>query len=192
MSIRQEQLPSGSNNNKNYQNIESTETTYQFSSKLKIKSVWNSRTDHQQLLEIYLTENVVSTRDKNGHEKRQAINEIPIDRPFYVTLIDNRLDRLIAHTYRDESLLNIKRAVASLLQIQQSSEELTLHETDISGDCRVYYRRMSTNRLEKHKYDCTNWDLRIHYRPEKSLGIALGKQNSKVNLFYVLLFQYRY
>lgn len=172
VNIRQQQLPSTSNENSRHQNVESTETTYRFFSKLKIKSVWHSETNNEQLLEIYLTENEVSTHDKNGHERRQPINEIPVDRPFYVTLVDNRLDRLIAHTYRDESLLNIKRAVASLLQIQQSSEEVTSHETDISGECRIHYLRKSTNRLEKRKYDCTNWDLRIHYRPEKSLGIV--------------------
>lgn len=171
VNIRQEYVSSAAGNSK-HSNVEATETSYEFHSKLRVLSVWHSTMRDEQLLEIYLTENFVKTYDKNGRERIQNINEIPVDRPFYVTLINSRLDRLIAHTYRDQSLLNIKRSVASLLQIQQSLSEGAVQETDISGECKVHYHRKSTERIEKSKYDCSNWDLRIHYRPEKALGIS--------------------
>lgn len=143
----------------------SVDTSYNFSSILKVNSVWNSEDD--QLVQIYLTSNRVSTVDKKGREKVQEIDTIP-DRPFYIGFEGHGPTKVIAHTSRDQSLLNLEKGIASLLQLQYKVGPMI--EVDLSGLCNVFYNAKTTLRVEKRKTDCSNWDMKLTYRGEKALG----------------------
>ncbi|XP_075153304.1 microsomal triacylglycerol transfer protein [Haematobia irritans] len=143
------------------------ETSYTFSTLLKVNSVWSKGND--QLVQIYFTENRVTTMDKKGKERNQEITKIP-DRPFYIRFEGHGPTKVIAHQYRDQSLLNIERGIASLLQIQYKVGPIV--EVDTSGMCNVFYNAKSKQKVEKKKTDCSNWDLKVAYRGEKPLDIS--------------------
>ncbi|KAH8271860.1 hypothetical protein KR044_008382, partial [Drosophila immigrans] len=151
-----------------------SEVSYGFETELKVNSVWSQ--DESQLLEIHHSKHYVAAPGK----PKRSIRTLP-DRPFYVALVKGQPDQLIAHTSRDQSLLNLERGVASLLQLRRSSDADT--ELDVSGHCRVRYNIKSSTRLEKHKSDCALWDLRVSYHPEQALGVS---QHSSEQVDYEL------
>ncbi|KAH8412580.1 hypothetical protein KR009_003259, partial [Drosophila setifemur] len=142
----------------------SGETGYVFESNLKINSVWSR--DEEQLLEVFIGESRVLASGKD-----RQINRIP-DRPFYISLVKGQPDKIIAHTSKDQSLLNLERGIASLLQLRLDAEE----ELDVSGLCRVSYNVKSSTKVEKTKRDCALWDLRVNYHPEEALGVTQQSQ----------------
>ncbi|XP_034097733.1 microsomal triacylglycerol transfer protein [Drosophila albomicans] len=151
------------------------EVSYNFETQLKVNSVWSQ--DESQLLEIHHSKHYVAAPGK----AKRSITSLP-DRPFYIALVKGQPEQLIAHTSRDQSLLNLERGVASLLQLRRSSGEADT-ELDVSGHCRVRYNFKSTTRVEKHKTDCALWDLRVSYHPEQALGVS---QNSQEQVDYEL------
>lgn len=119
----------------------SAETSYTFETDLKINSVWSG--DEDQLLEVFISGSKV---DASG--KARSITRIP-DRPFYISLVRGQPDKVIAHTSKDQSLLNLERGIASLLQLRlDASQE---EELDVSGLCRVSYNVKSSTKVEKPK-----------------------------------------
>ncbi|XP_017121172.1 microsomal triglyceride transfer protein large subunit [Drosophila elegans] len=138
------------------------ETSYTFETDLKINSVWSQNED--QLLEVFISGSRV---DASG--KARSITQIP-DRPFYISLVKGQPEKVIAHTSKDQSLLNLERGIASLLQLRltDSPEE----ELDVSGLCRVSYNVKSSTKVEKIKRDCSLWDLRVNTHPEEALGVT--------------------
>ncbi|KAH8377223.1 hypothetical protein KR093_004326, partial [Drosophila rubida] len=144
------------------------EVSYSFETQLKVNSVWSQ--DESQLLEIHHSKHYVATP---GAKAKRSINSLP-DRPFYVALVKGQPEQLIAHTSRDQSLLNLERGIASLLQLRRSNDADT--ELDVSGHCRVRYNVKSSTRVEKHKTDCALWDLRVSYHPEQALSVAQHSQ----------------
>ncbi|XP_037805921.1 microsomal triglyceride transfer protein large subunit isoform X1 [Lucilia sericata] len=151
---------------KQLQHVSSQEISYTFNSLLKINSVWNS--DNEQLIQVYFTENRVSAPGKKGNVKVQEIEKIP-DRPFYISFIDNKPSKVIAHTSRDQSLLNMERGIASLMHI--NFENGPVSEIDVSGMCNNFYNIKSSTKVNKIKTDCSHWDLKVNYRGEKPLGV---------------------
>ncbi|KAH8282010.1 hypothetical protein KR054_004908, partial [Drosophila jambulina] len=145
----------------------SAETSYKFETNLEINSVWSRNND--QLLEIFISESQVEA----ATGKDRSISKIP-DRPFYISLVDGQPHKVIAHTSKDQSLLNLERGIASLFQLRldASKEE----ELDVSGLCRVSYNVKSSTRVEKTKRDCALWDLRVTYHPEEALGVSQQSQ----------------
>ena len=141
------------------------ETSYTFESLLKINSVWH--TDNEQLIQVYFTENRVTAPGKKGNNKVQEISQIP-DRPFYISFVDNKPSKVIAHTSKDQSLLNMERGIASLLHI--NFENGPVSEIDVSGICNNFYNIKSSTKVNKIKTDCSHWDLKVNYRAEKPLG----------------------
>lgn len=141
---------------------------YNFDSKLKVNSVWSKEED--QLLEVFLSENQVSTVGKE-----RLIDTLP-DRPFYIALVKGQPKQVIAHTSRDQSLLNLERGIASLLQLRLFQSAGQENELDVSGYCRVRYNVKSSTRVEKIKSDCALWDLRVSYHPEQALGVSQQSQ----------------
>lgn len=152
----------------------SNEVNYNFDSKLKVNSVWSQGED--QLLEVFLSENRVSTvgKQRGDQRKERLIDTLP-DRPFYIALVKGQPKQVIAHTSRDQSLLNLERGIASLLQLRLSAEDQE-NELDVSGYCRVRYNVKSSTRVKKIKTDCALWDLRISYHPEQALGVSQQSQ----------------
>ncbi|ALC40337.1 Mtp [Drosophila busckii] len=148
------------------QSAASQELGYNFETKLKINSVWSK--NEEQLLQLYFGESRVAAGDK-----QREIKTLP-DRPFYIALVKGQPQQVIAHTSRDESLLNLERGIASLLQLRHSDSEET--ELDVSGHCRVRYEVKSSTRVEKTKTDCALWDLRVSYHPEQALGVDQQSQ----------------
>ncbi|XP_017082383.2 LOW QUALITY PROTEIN: microsomal triglyceride transfer protein large subunit [Drosophila eugracilis] len=149
------------------------ETSYKFQTDLKINSVWSQ--DEDQLLEVFISNSQV---DASG--KVRSITNIP-DRPFYIGLVKGQPEKVIAHSGRDQSVLNLKRGIASLLQLRlDGSQE---EELDVSGVCRVSYNVKSSTKVEKIKRDCSLWDLRVNYHPEEALGI---KQEAQETISYEL------
>ncbi|XP_016964427.1 microsomal triacylglycerol transfer protein [Drosophila biarmipes] len=142
------------------------ETSYKFETELKISSVWSR--DEDQLLEVFISGSRV---DASG--KSRPITQIP-DRPFYISLVKGQPEKVIAHSSKDQSVLNLKRGIASLLQLRSdgSHEE----ELDVSGLCRVSYKVKSSTKVEKSKKLCSLWDLRVNYHPEEALGITQQAQ----------------
>ncbi|XP_065355823.1 microsomal triacylglycerol transfer protein [Calliphora vicina] len=151
---------------KQLHHVSTQETSYTFSSLLKINSVWN--TEKEQLIEVYFTENRVTAPSKKGNAKVQEIDKIP-DRPFYISFIENKPNKIIAHTSRDQSLLNIERGIASLMHI--NFENGPVSEIDVSGICNNFYNIKSSTKVNKIKTDCSHWDLKVNYRGEKPLGV---------------------
>ncbi|KAH8334030.1 hypothetical protein KR059_006018, partial [Drosophila kikkawai] len=148
------------------QKSSSPETTYKFETDLEINSVWSQNND--QLLEIFISESRVAAAEKD-----RSITKIP-DRPFYISLVNGQPHKVIAHTSKDQSLLNLERGIASLLQLRlDASQE---EELDVSGLCRVSYNVKSSTRVEKTKRDCALWDLRVTYHPEEALGVSQQSQ----------------
>ncbi|XP_061389065.1 microsomal triacylglycerol transfer protein [Musca vetustissima] len=145
----------------------SEETSYNFRTLLRVNSVWSK--DKDQLLQLYFTENQVSTIDKKGKEKIQPIYRIP-DRPFYIGFEGHGPTKVLAHSYKDQSLLNMEKGIASLLQLQYKVGPMV--EIDSSGMCNVFYNAKSTMKVEKKKIDCSNWDLKMAYRSERALDIS--------------------
>ncbi|KAH8366430.1 hypothetical protein KR084_005515 [Drosophila pseudotakahashii] len=142
------------------------ETSYKFESDLKINSVWSR--DEDQLLEVFISGSRV---DASG--KSRSITQIP-DRPFYISLVKGQPEKVIAHSSKDQSLLNLKRGIASLLQLRlDGSQE---EDLDVSGLCRVSYKVKSSTKVEKTKKKCSLWDLRVNYHPEEALGITQQAQ----------------
>ncbi|XP_037957961.1 microsomal triglyceride transfer protein large subunit [Teleopsis dalmanni] len=155
------------------------ETSYTFESLLKIRSVWSSNTE--QLLAVYFLDSTVKApRQKGKSFVTQKITTIP-DRPFYITLLNGKPSKVIAHTSRDQSLLNLERGIASLLQLQNQNGPV--REVDSSGTCTTFYNRKSSTRVEKTKTDCGHWDLHVSYRAEKPLSVT---QNSQEHVEYEL------
>ncbi|XP_017860076.1 PREDICTED: microsomal triglyceride transfer protein large subunit [Drosophila arizonae] len=155
--------------------LEAEQVSYTFETQLSINSVWNNEQD--QLLEIKLSESHV-----NAQQRLRPILSLP-DRPFYVALVTGQPKQVIAHTSRDQSLLNLERGIASLFQLRRDSSDAKETELDISGHCRVEYKVKSSTRWEKTKRDCALWDLRVNYHPEQALGVA---QHSEQQLSYDL------
>lgn len=155
--------------------LEVEQVSYTFESQLRIRSVWSDAED--QLLEIKLSESHVKAQ-----QRVRTILSLP-DRPFYVALVKGQPKQVIAHTSRDQSLLNLERGIASLLQLRRDSSGQAETELDISGHCRVEYKVKSSTRLEKTKRDCALWDLRVSYHPEQALGVA---QHSEQQVNYEL------
>uniref|UniRef100_A0A0A1WYQ8 Microsomal triglyceride transfer protein large subunit n=1 Tax=Zeugodacus cucurbitae TaxID=28588 RepID=A0A0A1WYQ8_ZEUCU len=148
------------------------EASYIFRAQLKVNSVWNTEKD--QLLEVFITYSKVSAPAKARKSSKTAeITKIP-DRPFYVSLIAGKPHKVIAHTSRDQSLLNLERGFASLFQLQYQNGPVT--EVDVSGKCNVFYAIKSSTIIEKIKTDCSHWDLKVNYRAEKALGISQVSQ----------------
>ncbi|XP_017491350.1 PREDICTED: uncharacterized protein LOC108379504 [Rhagoletis zephyria] len=148
------------------------QASYIFRSQLKVNSVWNS--EKAQLLQVYFTYSKVSAPAKARKSSINAeITKIP-DRPFYVSLVEGKPSKVIAHTSRDQSLLNLERAFASLLQLRYQNGPVT--EVDVSGKCNAFYAVKSSTRIEKIKTDCSHWDLKVNYRAEKALGISQVSQ----------------
>uniref|UniRef100_A0A1B0AUP2 Vitellogenin domain-containing protein n=1 Tax=Glossina palpalis gambiensis TaxID=67801 RepID=A0A1B0AUP2_9MUSC len=157
---------------KELNSLSSQETSYTFNSLLKVSSIWNSKKN--QLLQVHFMDNrVKAPRKKTNKEFSQPITKMP-DRPFYISLKNGKPVNVIAHTYRDQSLLNMEKAVASLLQIQHESGLTT--EVDVLGECKTFYSVRSKTRIEKLKTDCSHWDLKVNYRAEKPLGVRLSSQ----------------
>ncbi|XP_020812310.1 microsomal triglyceride transfer protein large subunit [Drosophila serrata] len=148
------------------QRSSSSKTTYKFETDLEINSVWSR--DNDQLLEIFISESRVAAAGKD-----RSISKIP-DRPFYISLVEGQPHKVIAHTSKDQSLLNLERGIASLLllRLDASQEE----ELDVSGLCRVSYNVKSSTRVEKAKRDCALWDLRVTYHPEEAFGVSQQSQ----------------
>ncbi|KAH8248835.1 hypothetical protein KR032_003524, partial [Drosophila birchii] len=148
------------------QRSSSPATSYKFETDLEINSVWSQNND--QLLEIFISESRVAAAGKE-----RSISKIP-DRPFYISLVNGQPHKVIAHSSKDQSLLNLERGIASLLQLRldASPEE----ELDVSGLCRVSYNVKSSTRVEKTKRDCALWDLRVTYHPEEALGVSQQSQ----------------
>ncbi|KAH8269298.1 hypothetical protein KR018_002210, partial [Drosophila ironensis] len=151
----------------------SQETSYAFESGLQVGSVWSRGED--QLLEIYFRESRVLAAGRD-----RAITKIP-DRPFYVSLVRGQPDKVIAHTGRDQSVLNLERGIASLLQLRADAS--VEEEVDVSGLCRVSYHAKSSTKVQKTKRDCALWDLRVNYHPEQALGV---NQQSQEQVSYEL------
>ncbi|XP_067622983.1 microsomal triacylglycerol transfer protein [Eurosta solidaginis] len=148
------------------------DASYIFRGQLKINSVWNSA--KEQLLEVYITYSKVSAPAKSRKSSINAeVTKIP-DRPFYVSLIDGKPNKVIAHTSRDQSLLNLERGFASLLYLEYKNGPVT--EVDVSGKCNAFYAVKSATHIEKIKTDCSHWDLKVHYRSEKALGTTQVSQ----------------
>lgn len=144
----------------------SDEVSYSFETKLKVNSVWSK--DQEQLLEVHLSENRV-----RAPGKERVISSLP-DRPFYIALVKGQPEQVIAHTSRDQSLLNLERGIASLLQLRLSSS--AENELDVSGHCRVKYNIKSSTSVVKTKTDCALWDLRVSYHPEQALSVSQSSQ----------------
>ncbi|XP_030555870.1 microsomal triglyceride transfer protein large subunit [Drosophila novamexicana] len=149
---------------------EAEDVSYSFETQLKISSVWSR--DEEQLLEIELSKSRVSA---TAQQREREINSLP-DRPFYVALVQGQPQQVIAHTSRDQSLLNLERGIASLLQLRLASSDSAENELDVSGHCRVRYHVKSSTRVEKTKTDCALWDLRVSYHPEQALGVSQQSQ----------------
>ncbi|CAD6999458.1 unnamed protein product [Ceratitis capitata] len=148
------------------------EASYIFRAQLKVNSVWN--TEKEQLLEVFITYSKVSAPSKARKSSITAeITKIP-DRPFYVSLINGKPNKVIAHTSRDQSLLNLERGFASLLQLEYENGPVT--EVDVSGKCNAFYAVKSSTHIEKIKTDCSHWDLKVNYRAEKALSISQVSQ----------------
>ncbi|XP_022231658.2 microsomal triglyceride transfer protein large subunit [Drosophila obscura] len=144
------------------------ETRYTFETELKINSVWSQGED--QLLEVSFSGSRVSAPGLD-HQIERTISQIP-DRPFYISLVEGQPHQVLAHTGRDQSLLNLERGIASLLQLRLDGSE----ELDVSGQCRVAYNVKSSTRVEKGKNECALWDLRVNYHPEEALGVSQHSQ----------------
>ncbi|KAH8393212.1 hypothetical protein KR200_004529, partial [Drosophila serrata] len=155
------------------QRSSSSKTTYKFETDLEINSVWSQNND--QLLEIFISESRVAAAGKD-----RSISKIP-DRPFYISLVEGQPHKVIAHTSKDQSLLNLERGIASLLQLRLDASQD--EELDVSGLCRVSYNVKSSTRVEKTKRDCALWDLRVTYHPEEAFGVS---QQSQEQVFYQL------
>ncbi|XP_039949939.1 microsomal triglyceride transfer protein large subunit [Bactrocera tryoni] len=148
------------------------EASYILRAQLKVNSVWN--TEQDQLLEVFITYSKVSAPAKARKSSKNAeITKIP-DRPFYVSLVAGKPHKVIAHTSRDQSLLNLERGFASLLLLQYQNGPVT--EVDVSGKCNAFYAVKSSTNIEKIKTDCSHWDLKVNYRAEKALGITQVSQ----------------
>ncbi|XP_054743104.1 microsomal triacylglycerol transfer protein [Anastrepha obliqua] len=148
------------------------EASYIFRAQLKVNSVWH--TEKEQLLQVFITYSKVSAPAKARKSSVTAeITKIP-DRPFYVSLIAGKPSKVIAHTSRDQSLLNLERAFASLLQLEYQNGPVT--EVGVSGKCNAFYAVKSSTRIEKIKTDCSHWDLKVNYRAEQALGISRVSQ----------------
>ncbi|XP_018790843.1 PREDICTED: microsomal triglyceride transfer protein large subunit [Bactrocera latifrons] len=148
------------------------EASYILRSQLKVNSVWN--TERDQLLEVFITYSKLSAPAKARKSSKNAdITKIP-DRPFYVSLVAGKPHKVIAHTSRDQSLLNLERGFASLLLLQYQNGPVT--EVDVSGKCNAFYAVKSSTNIEKIKTDCSHWDLKVNYRAEKALGITQVSQ----------------
>ncbi|XP_034472852.1 microsomal triglyceride transfer protein large subunit isoform X2 [Drosophila innubila] len=157
----------------------SEEVSYTFETKLRVNSVWSK--DDQQLLEIHLSENRVRAPGKaKAQLKERVISSLP-DRPFYIALVKGQPEQVIAHTSRDQSLLNLERGIASLLQLRLSSSSES--ELDVSGHCRVKYNVKSPTSVVKTKTDCALWDLRVNDHPEQALSVS---QHSREQVEYEL------
>ncbi|XP_016974444.1 microsomal triglyceride transfer protein large subunit [Drosophila rhopaloa] len=142
------------------------ETSYKFETNLKINSVWSQ--DEDQLLEVFISGSQVAASGK-----ARSITQIP-DRPFYISLVKGQPEKVIAHTSKDQSLLNLERGIASLLQLRlDASQE---EELDVTGLCRVSYNVKSSTKVEKIKRDCSLWDLRVYSHPEEALSVTQEAQ----------------
>ncbi|XP_017043716.1 microsomal triglyceride transfer protein large subunit [Drosophila ficusphila] len=142
------------------------ETSYKFETDLKINSVWSQNED--QLLEVFISGSKVDTSGKV-----RSITKIP-DRPFYISLVKGQPEKVIAHTSKDQSLLNLERGIASLLQLRLDASQD--EELDVSGLCRVSYNVKSSTKVEKVKRDCSLWNLRVNTHPEEALGVTQQAQ----------------
>lgn len=160
------------------------EASYIFRAQLKVNSVWN--TEEDQLLEVFITYSKVSAPAKARKSSKTAeITKIP-DRPFYVSLVAGKPHKVIAHTSRDQSLLNLERGFASLLLFQYQNGPVT--EVDVSGKCNAFYAVKSSTNIEKIKTDCSHWGLKVNYRAEKAMGKKRQIQLQFVftNFFFLL------
>ncbi|XP_030382921.1 microsomal triglyceride transfer protein large subunit [Scaptodrosophila lebanonensis] len=159
-----------------HQQIVDESTSYSLQTQLRISSVWSSADQYAQLLKVAFVESQVSAPGKAEDRPVDRTVSSLSARPFYISVVKGQPQHVIAHTSRDQSLLNLERGIASLLQLRYVDATLVQHEVDVSGRCRVQYNVKSSTRLEKLKTDCANWDLRVNYRSEHALGVVQQSQ----------------
>ncbi|MEE6460602.1 hypothetical protein FKM82_001032 [Ascaphus truei] len=133
---------------------------YKIISDVEVNLIWrNPNNDDDQLIRIWM-KNVqvegVSERpqDKNIFAGTNAVKELGenylsiLQRPLLVQWNNGKVKNFYSHQDEPTILLNIKRGLASLFQIQLNSG--SVNEVDVSGTCKVTYQ-MRQNRVNKIK-----------------------------------------
>lgn len=107
-------------------------------------------------------------------QKSSRVNSYKMH-PLYLHWSGGNIKK-VYHIEEDElSMLNIKKGISSLLQMQ--TKDVTQTEVDASGKCEVTYKMRGSNHLTKTKRNCqTVTPVLFHNQTNKALGADVESQ----------------
>uniref|UniRef100_T1IP65 Vitellogenin domain-containing protein n=1 Tax=Strigamia maritima TaxID=126957 RepID=T1IP65_STRMM len=130
-----------------------SQVAFQVSSMIEVKSIWQNG-DRQQLLLLKMQPQLlVKPKGKNLFEGHPSMLDSIPSNPVVFALDEGRITHFFATSNEDIDLLNLKRGVVSLFQLQQVTGET--QEIDASGKCSVHYK-ISGKTTTKVKKSCWN------------------------------------
>lgn len=153
---------------------------YQLTGNVRAGSVWGS--DELKLLQFHLTNLQLHLPPKTTASPefvaQKSLLEAAVNRPFYAVWNLGAITKVYVHGKEDPSLVNVKKAIASLFQYQLLDGEYD--ELDVSGQCQVGYSSRSKTSYAKTWHRCASDDLVFHRRWDKAIGVQVTSSRQSV------------
>ncbi|XP_018019363.1 microsomal triacylglycerol transfer protein isoform X2 [Hyalella azteca] len=135
--------------------------------KVQVTPVWqHSNNPHEQLLRITVESSKLSVKARQGPtpegfvDKSSRVDAFRND-PIFVWWSSGRINKIFSVKGEDISSVNMKKGIASILQVQTSVVER--EEVDASGRCHVHYVTGDPGKIVKLKSNCIPLNLPIFY-----------------------------
>lgn len=127
---------------------------------ITVKSIWGAQNDRILQVEISSPQLHIKSRKSpspDGFVPHSSTLEKNSNKPFLIVWKKGQIDKILLPKDESISLINLKKGIASLFQLQILDSEL--REVDASGDCLATYKSISNNHIIKSKTDCISHDL---------------------------------
>ncbi|XP_077999535.1 microsomal triglyceride transfer protein large subunit-like [Glandiceps talaboti] len=151
-----------------------TSVGYDLSADVDISVVWQD--GENKLVKLQVSESKVS----NAVPRKQSDNvfqsgtgsDVVSKQPVYVHLKNDKISQLYASIEEPTTSLNVKRGLASLLQVQEQNGKV--NELDASGECTVDYTVTEHNIIKsKDSANCDRPRVGEFSHPQKILGVDI-------------------
>ncbi|CAL4123222.1 unnamed protein product [Meganyctiphanes norvegica] len=149
----------------------------------EVTPVWQHPSNgNEQILKLQVAKPQLGVKSRNDGssdglgfvQKTSRVNSYSMH-PLYLHWSGGSIKK-VYHVKDDElSMLNIKKGISSLLQIQ--TKDITQTEVDASGKCEVTYKMQGSNHLTKTKRNCrTVTPVLYHNQTNEALGADVESQ----------------
>lgn len=151
---------------------QSKPASYRLEGAINVANMW--RNSDQMILQFRLISTKLlskSQKTEEYDERQSSILDNISPKPFFAVVKDGRITSVYLEENEDESITNLKKAIASFFQYKQ--KDCTEKETDVSGVCDVSYIVWATDKFSKTKLHCRLGLLPHHQRLDYPLGVTV-------------------